>query len=125
MARRRAARKGPRGGSRLGALLFILILGVGIYLLTVYVPPYWAYLSLQDEVRVAVDVAANQRNEEKALANILAAARAQGLELNEDNVDIFVRDTHLVIRVAWTVAIEIPRYHHTLRFSIEKSTPLP
>ncbi len=53
MSRPRASRWGSPGESRLGLLLFVLVLAAGVYLSTVYVPPYWTYLGLQDVVRVA------------------------------------------------------------------------
>ncbi len=123
MAGWRNGRGGSPGGSRLGLLLFALIVGAGIYLATVYVPPYWAYMSLQDPVRVAADTAAGKRDEDKARADIIEAAKGVDLELTEENIEIFQRGTHVVVRVFWSVPIQLPRYRHTLRFTIERSSP--
>ena len=125
MMKHGSRRTGSPGGARLGLLVFLLIVGVGGYLATLYVPPYWAYLSLQDVVRIAAETAASRQDEEKARAGIIAAAREQSLELTEEQIEIFPRDTHLVVKVAWSVPIETPAHRHTLRFTIEKSSPLP
>ncbi|MBI4536894.1 MAG: hypothetical protein HY712_02925 [candidate division NC10 bacterium] len=105
--------------------MFLVLVGVAGYLATLYVPPYWTYLGLQDVVRVAADTAAARRDEAKARADIIQAAEEQSLVLTEDNINIFTRDTHLVIRVSWSVPIVLPKYRQTLRFTIEKSSPLP
>jgi hypothetical protein len=123
--RRRGRPRGSPGGSRLGLLLFLLTVGAGVYLAVVYVPPYWTYFGLHDVVRVAADTAAIKRDEEKARRDIIEAAKEQGLALTEENIDIFTRETHIVVRVFWSVPVELPRYRHTLRFSIERSSPLP
>jgi len=125
MFRSRVSPGGSPGGSRFGLLLSVLVVAAGIYLLTVYVPPYWAYLSLQDVVRVAADTAAVKRDEERAKADILKAAKEQDLELTEDDIEVITRETDVLVRVSWSVPIALPRYRHELHFTIERSSPRP
>ena len=123
MAGWRNGRGGSPGGSRLGLLVALLLVGGGIYLATVYVPPYWAYMSLQDPVRLAADTAAGKRDEDKARAEIIEAARGVDLALTEENIEIFSRDSLVIVRVSWSVPIRLPGDRHTLRFTIERSSP--
>src|SRR3989304_3424366 len=76
------------GRIRLGALLFILVVGVVVYLAISLVPAYWTYLSMQDPVRDAAVTAVTTRNgEATARADLLRKARDMGLHLEDENTD--------------------------------------
>lgn len=116
---------GGRGAVRLGFLLFLLLLVGGFYLATLYGPAYWTYLSMFDPVQEAANTAASRSGgEEKARRQLLERARAEGLELDEEAVQIVREEVEVVVRVSWTVPINLPRYPQTLHFSIEKRSPL-
>ncbi|MFB3817816.1 MAG: hypothetical protein ACE147_09155 [Candidatus Methylomirabilales bacterium] len=116
--------RGGRGASRFGVLVFLLILGGLAYLASLYIPPYWTYLSMQDPVKEAA-MSAGRGGEAKARAELLARARDLGLALEEEAVEFVQDGPEQVVRVDWAVPIELPRYVHTLRFHIEKRSPLP
>jgi hypothetical protein len=80
-------------------------------------------MSLQDPVRLAADTAAGKRDEDKARAEIIEAARGVDLALTEENIEIFSRDSLVIVRVSWSVPIRLPGNRHTLRFTIERSSP--
>ena len=118
-----SGRRASPGASRLGLLAFVLFAGVGVYLATIYVPPYWAYMGMRDPIRLATESAAAKGDEEKARAEIIEAARGQDLALTEENIEIIPRESLVVVRVSWSVPIRLPGYRHTLRFTIERSSP--
>ncbi|MCX5736550.1 MAG: hypothetical protein NTW68_19925 [candidate division NC10 bacterium] len=122
--RRRAMN--PPGMTRLRMLVGLLVLVGGIYLGAMFIPPYWAYVSMLDPVKEAAMAAAMRGgNEERIRTNLMAKARDLGFELAEENVE-FVRDGNfVVIRVAWEVSVDLPRYRHTLRFHVESQAPAP
>ena len=79
------------GRISLGALLFLLLVAIGIYLAVKFVPPYWTYLSLQDPVKEAAMAAAGQSGEDRARADLIRRAREEGLNLGEEDIQ-FTRE---------------------------------
>jgi len=102
-------------------LLFILVVGVAVYLAIILVPPYWTYLSMQDPVRDAAVTAVTTRDGEvTARAEILRKARDLGLRLEDENIEIVYEGQELVIRVSWAEPVDLARYHYNLQFRVEQ-----
>lgn len=124
----RPGRRGvnPRiaGKVSLGTLVFILVLVVGFYLGTMFIPPYWSYLSMKDPVKEAAMLAASGASETTVRGNIMRRAKEQDLTLTEENIDIEREDGTLVVRVAWVARVELPRKPYDLSFRIEERVPL-
>ncbi len=114
----------PEGASRFGVLLFLAVLGGLGYLAAAFTPPYWTYLSMQDPVKEAA-MSAGRGGEDRARAELLSRAQALGLELDEEAVEFEQDGLEQVVRVAWSVPVDLPRYRHTLHFHIEKRSPIP
>jgi len=113
----------PPGMTRLGMLVGLLVLVGGIYLGAKFIPPYWAYLSMLDPVKEAAMAAATRGNEERIRTGLIVKAKQFGFELDGENIEI-VRDGNVVVvRVAWEVPVDLPRYRHTLRFRVESQAP--
>jgi len=51
-------------------------------------------------------------------------AMAEGLALNEDNIEIVREEGMLVVRVTWVAPVELPRYRYNLHFRVEERIPL-
>ena len=58
MRRFQNRRQAPPGLSRLGTLIWLLLLAGGVYLGVKFVPPYWDYLSMLEPVKEAAMAAA-------------------------------------------------------------------
>jgi hypothetical protein len=102
-------------------LLFILVVGVVVYLAIVLVPPYWDYLSMQDPVRDAAVTAVTTRDGEvTARADILRKAREIGLRLQDENIEIVHEGQELVVRVSWVEPVDLGRYRYNLQFRVEQ-----
>ncbi len=109
------------GKIRLGVLLFILVVVAGIYVVILYIPPYWTYLSMQDPVKEAAVTAVTARNGEAvAREDLLRKARELGLRLEDENIEITRVGQELVIRVTWVESVDLLRYRHDLHFLIEQ-----
>jgi len=108
---------------RLGTLLWLLVLAGGVYLGIKFIPPYWEYLLMLEPVKEAALAAATPgRTEDRVRAELLAKAKEVGVELNEDNVQIVRQGNFVVVRVAWEVPVDLPRYRYTLRFHVESQS---
>jgi hypothetical protein len=111
---------------RLGSLIGLLVLGGGIYLGVKFIPPYWEYLSMLDPVKEAAMAAAMRGGkEERIRADLIAKANRIGLELTEENIEIIQDGNVRVVRVAWEVPVDLPRYRHTLSFRVESKSVAP
>jgi hypothetical protein len=122
MRRTRERTQTPEGFIRLRMLLCLLILGGGVYLSVKFVPPYWGYLSMLDPVKEAA-MAARTGKEEQVRADLILKARQVGVELAEENVEIVWNGDSVVVRVAWEVPVNLPRYPRVLRFRVESKNP--
>ncbi|MBI4735980.1 MAG: hypothetical protein HY766_07960 [candidate division NC10 bacterium] len=109
----------------LGALLFLLLVAIGIYLAVKFVPPYWTYLSLQDPVKEAAMAAVGRGGEDKARADLLRQAREAGLDLADEDIQFTREGPHLVVRINWVAPVELPRVRYDLHFRIEQRALLP
>ncbi|MEK7204852.1 MAG: hypothetical protein AAB254_05025 [candidate division NC10 bacterium] len=102
-------------------MLFILVVGVVVYLVISFVPAYWTYLSMQDPVRDAAVTAVITRNgEASARADLLRKARDMGLHLEDENIEIVHEGQELVIRVSWVEPVDLPRYRYDIHFRVEQ-----
>jgi len=62
-------------------------------------------------------------DEARIRTSLIMTAKQFGFELAEEDVE-FVRDGNfVVVRVAWEVPVNLPRYRHILRFHVESQTP--
>jgi hypothetical protein len=122
---RRVDQSAP-GRIRLRAVLLILAAAAGVYLVSKFVPPYWTYLGMLDPVKEAAMamVSGPSGNEALVRADLIRRAKAQGLALEDDNIDITQDGIMLVVRVTWVTPVELPRYRYDLRFRIEERVPL-
>ena len=104
--------------------MFLLVIGAVWYLAPKFISPYWDYLSLQDPVKEAV-MAAARGNEAAARRRIIQQARDLGLDLTDENIAFTQNGLMMMVRVTWTVPVDLPRYRYNLQFDIEQTTPLP
>ena len=123
---RHQTREGSPGMSRLGILLALAILaGAGVVGSKV-VPPYWNYLAMHEHVKEAAMAAASRRDREaQARAELLARAKSIGVMLEDENVDISQEGNLVMVRVHWSVPLDLRVYRTTLRFDVEKGAPAP
>ncbi len=112
------------GKIRLGVVLLVLVVVVGIYLVIQFLPPYWTYLSMTDPVKEAAMAAVSSPDEARTKAELVRRARIEGLALNEDNIEIVREEGMLVVRVTWVTPVELPRYRYNLHFRVEERIPL-
>ena len=122
----RDAKRREGGRARVGVLLFLLVVSAALFLADKLIPPYWVYLSLLDPVKeAALLAAATQGGEARARTQLATAARAQGIELGEDAIEITQGAPGLSVRISWVTSLRLLRYHYNLHFSIEQTARHP
>ena len=64
-------------------------------------------------------------NEERIRTGLIVKARQFGFELDGEKIEIVQNGNLVVVRVAWEVPVDLPRYRYTLRFRVESQPPAP
>jgi len=108
------------GSIRLGAVLFVVVVGAGIYLAVQFIPPYWTYFRMQDVVREAVLSSAGEIREASARGELIRRGQGLGLTLIDENIEIKREGAILLVRVRWVATVDLPRYRHRIPFLIEE-----
>jgi hypothetical protein len=111
--------------SRLGILLTLAILAGAGYVGSKLIPPYWTYLPMHEHVKEAAMAAGRRGREAEARAELIARAKSIGLTLEDENVEIGQEGNLVMVRVRWTVPLDLRLYRTTLRFEVEKGAPAP
>jgi hypothetical protein len=111
--------------SRLGILLTLAILAGAGYVGSKLIPPYWTYLTMHEHVKEAAMAAGRRGREAEARAELIARAKSIGLTLEDENVEIGQEGNLVMVRVRWTVPLDLRLYRTTLRFEVEKGAPAP
>ena len=78
-----------------------------------------------DPVKEAAMAAAARGNEERIRTGLIVKAKQFGFELDGEKVEIVQDGNIVVVRVAWEVPVDLPRYRHTLRFRVESQALAP
>jgi len=94
---------------------------MAVYVVALFIPPYWTYLSMQDPVREAALTAVTARDGEAAAREgLLRKTRDLGLRLDDENIEIVREGQELVVRVTWVAPVDLPRYRYNLQFQVEQ-----
>ncbi|UCG86881.1 MAG: hypothetical protein JSW71_23810 [Gemmatimonadota bacterium] len=125
MRRVAAGARGTRGKTRLGCILTLLLLAIGLYygipIGTIYVN-HWRFkeeMKTQARLAPSIDDAAIRRR---------LRLKAEDLGLPEEARQIVIRRTlrprEIVIRTTYEQTIDLPFVHHTFTLSPEVRSPL-
>ncbi len=113
---------GAAGRIRVGLILALALLAVGIYGGGQLAYDHWAYWNLQEEAdRAAVEVAA-KGVETQGRQMVQAKAQEYGLQLADEEIVIKVQGGVATVAFAWERPIEFPGYTYTLSFQVSATS---
>lgn len=116
---------GEKGRVRIGNLLLLLLLAVGVYLGVQVISAYVDYLSLTETVRLVVrDVHMTPERVEQGKERILAKAQELQLPVSKMQVILTVDPDRIVARVRWQQPIGLFGFTKPLSLEIEDSRSL-
>ncbi|MEE9182578.1 MAG: hypothetical protein V3U33_08440, partial [candidate division NC10 bacterium] len=116
---------GEKGRVRIGNLLLLLLLAIGVYLGAQVISAYVDYLSLSEAVRLVVrDVHMTPERMEQGEERILAKAQELQLPVSKMQVVLTVDPDRIVARVRWQQPIGLFGFTIPLSLEIEDSKSL-
>ncbi len=114
----RRPRQALRGGARLKAILWLLILGSGAYVAAKVVPLYFANYQLQDRMQTEARYASANRLTNEQIRDAIYR-EIQDRDIPARREDIHVESSHrgVLISVDYTVTVDLRVYQWTIHFN--------
>lgn len=111
-------RSGSRGGARLKAVVWLLILGAGAYVAFKTVPLYVADYELQDRMQTEARFAlVNRKSPEEVRDIIFKEAQARDIPATRENIKVESNERGVRISVHYTVTVDLRVYQWQLHFN--------
>ena len=115
--------RGQEGKGLAGCMVFLVLLGIAGVISIKAVPPYYAYKSLETDVKTEVSRAgAHFSDNESIIRNVLSLAKKNEIRIKRRNVslDRFAGQIH--VKVQWTEEIDLLVYPYDVTFRIKASS---
>ena len=107
-----------RGGARLKAIVWLLILGSGIYVGAKVVPIYFANYQLQDKMQTEARFAmVNHRTNEEVRDVIYREIQDRDIPARREDIHVESSQRGVRIRVDYTVPVDLRVYQFNMHFT--------
>ena len=111
-------RRSQRGEGKLKAIVFTVVLLLGIYLAFKLVPPYVAEYQLQDKMQeMARFGIVNHYSEEQVRDNIFKVVQDLDLPVKREDIKVSVTQSVVKVSLEYTVPVDMLFYSTELHFS--------
>jgi hypothetical protein len=116
--RRSAHRRFERGEGRLKAIIYTVILVLGIYSAVKLVPPYMSNYQLSDKMQeLARYAVVNRYSEEQIRDNVYKAMQDLDIPAKREEVKVSASNALVKISLDYTVPVDLLFYHVDLHFT--------
>lgn len=113
----------PFGRIRIGLVLGLAVVAIGLYVGSQAAIEYWAYWNLQEEAeRAALEVAARDGQAGLGRQMVQAKAREYGLEFRDEDIQVTVQGGAVTIAFSWERPVQLPGYTYPLTFQVNVTT---
>ncbi len=110
-------RQASRGGARLRAIIWLLLLGSGVYVAYKVLPIYIANYQLQDRMQTEARFATvNHRSNDEIRDIIYREIQDRDIPARREDIHIESSQRGVNIRVDYTVTVDLRVYQWTLEF---------
>ena len=107
-----------RGGARLKAIVWLLIVGSGIYVGAKVVPIYFANYQLQDKMQTEARFAmVNHRTNEEVRDVIYSEIQDRDIPARREDIHVESSQRGVRIRVDYTVTVDLRVYQFNMHFT--------
>ena len=106
-----------------GCLVFIVLLGVTIFLSVELIPVYYSYYTMESEVKREISKAgAHSLRDEIIVRDILEVAKRNEVPLKEDDIQIDRLAGQVIIDISYAVPTDFVVFKRDLKFQIRVSS---
>ncbi len=111
------------GDSKLGCLIYLLILGLIVYVGFCWGKSQWNFESMKEVANETVKFAVEQReiNYEMIKQTLLEKAKEIDITVYEEDIEISENESSLTIDVYWDTPIAFPGYTYYLEHHLRKT----
>jgi hypothetical protein len=111
------------GKGIVGCLVFIVLLGVTIFLSIELIPVYYSYYSMESEVKKEISKAgARSMRDEEIVGNLLEVAKRNDVPLKKEDITIERIAGQIIIDINYAVPTDFVVFKHDLTFQIRTSS---
>jgi cell division protein FtsL len=115
---RQRRHRAERGEGKLKAVIFTVILVLGIYVAFKLVPPYVAEYQLQDKIQeVARFGIVNRYSDDQVRENVFKEVQDLGLPVRREDIKVYISQATCKISVDYTVPVDLMFYSTELHFT--------
>ena len=112
-----------RGEGRAGLIIALIIVAFAIFAGVKFVPVYVGGYDLRETIRDEVRMA-SRTNDKHITSRIVDKGLEHSLPIGEDNVNIRRTHNKIIVKVDFTVPIDLAVFTWEYKFSQEESAPL-
>jgi hypothetical protein len=111
--------RGQRGGARIRALIWTLLLVAFVFVSYKLIPPYFANYQLEDWLKSQIPFyMVNHTSDEALYTNIIKEMHSEGVEVTKDNIKILQNDSRGInVQITYDVKCDLMFYQLTLHFT--------
>jgi hypothetical protein len=111
------------GKGIIGCLVFIVLLGVTIFLSVELIPVYYSYYSMESEVKREISKAgAHSLRDEEIVRNLLEVAKRNAVPLKKEDIEIEHIAGQIIIDISYAVPTDFVVLKRDLNFRIRVSS---
>ena len=115
--------KDSDGKGQLGCLIFVVLAGAAILVGVRVGPPYFAYKSLEADIKTEVSRAgAHFFSDEAVIQNVLDVAKKNEISLKREDIKVERNAGQIHLVVHYTVPVDLVVTQHTFDFNIKASS---
>ena len=120
---RRSLLNNAEGKGIVGCLVFIVLLGVTIFLSIELIPVYYSYYSMESEVKKETSKAgAHSLGDEEIISNLLEVAKRNDVPLKKEDIAIERVAGQIIINISYAVPTDFVVFKRDLKFQIRVSS---
>lgn len=111
-----------RGDSKIGCAIYLIIIAGLLYFGFQWGTAQWNYETMKKSTGEIIKILAADKNPviDKYKSALIDKADDAGVDLYDEDIDITIKDTSVVIDLSWETPVEFPGYTYYLEYDLVK-----
>lgn len=109
-----------RGDSKIGCAIYLLIIGGLLYFAYMWGVAQWNYETMKKSTNEVIKILAADKTPElqKYKNTLIDKADDAGVDLYDEDIEISIKETTVVIELFWETPIKFPGYTYYLEYDL-------